>query len=51
MDRRRSRPALGEVDGRGLIADLLGARGQWEEQIAQLEVILSIDPTQYEQLQ
>ncbi|MEN8185293.1 MAG: tetratricopeptide repeat protein, partial [Myxococcota bacterium] len=37
--------------GRGLLADLSGQRGQWEEQIAQLEAILSIDPTQYEQLQ
>jgi Flp pilus assembly protein TadD len=40
-----------DIDGRGLLANLLGTRGQWEEQIAQLEEILSIDPTQYELLQ
>jgi tetratricopeptide (TPR) repeat protein len=40
-----------DIDGRGLLAELLGTRGQWEEQIAQLEAILSIDPTQYELLQ
>ena len=40
-----------DIEGRGLLADLLGARGQWEEQIAQLEAILSVDPTQYKRLQ
>ena len=40
-----------DTEGRGLLADLLGARGQWEEQIAQLEAILSVDPTQYDRLQ
>jgi tetratricopeptide (TPR) repeat protein len=40
-----------DIVGRRLLADLLGARGQWEEQIAQLEAILSVDPTQYERLQ
>jgi tetratricopeptide (TPR) repeat protein len=40
-----------DLDGRGLLANLLEARGQWEEQIAQLEAILSIDPTQYRRLQ
>jgi tetratricopeptide (TPR) repeat protein len=40
-----------DINGRGLLAELLGARGQWEEQIAQLEAILSLDPTRYEQLQ
>ena len=40
-----------DIDGRGLLGNLLWTRGQWEEQIAQLEAILSIDPTQYEQLQ
>jgi tetratricopeptide (TPR) repeat protein len=40
-----------DINGRGFLGNLLGARGQWEEQIAQLEAILSLDPTQYEQLQ
>jgi len=40
-----------DTEGRGLLAILLGVRGQWEEQIAQLEAILSDDPTQYERLQ
>lgn len=40
-----------DIEGREMLANLLRARGQWEEQIAQLEAILSVDPTQYEQLQ
>jgi len=40
-----------DIEGRKQLAQLLAERGQWEDQIAQLEEILSIDPTQYEQLQ
>jgi tetratricopeptide (TPR) repeat protein len=40
-----------DIEGRGLLAQLFHVRGQWEEQIAQLEAILSIDPTQFERLQ
>ena len=39
-----------DLEGRGLLAVLYEIRGQWEEQIAQLEAILSIDPTRQDLL-
>ncbi len=38
------------LDGRSLLALLYEMRGEWEEQIAQLEAILSIDPTRQDLL-
>jgi tetratricopeptide (TPR) repeat protein len=36
-----------DLEGRGLLAELHRERGEWEQQVEQLEAILSIDPSRH----
>ncbi len=40
-----------DIDGREQLANLYSMRGEWQEEVGQLEAILALDPTRYDLLQ